>query len=99
MKLKNKEGTTVQDLEIQLWLNYPRTIQSVVIIGTKKQIDLQNEKIDGKLTNLNPPKFFNGHFDKRKLKIGIDVNFQYKISKDGKPIWIPLKQGNIWIVQ
>lgn len=99
IKLETDEKIVAQNLEIQLWLNYPRTIQSAVIVGTKDQFDLQNKKIDAKLTNLNLPKFFNGHFDEREFKIGNDVNYEFKISKDGKPIWTPHEKGDIWIVQ
>ncbi|RZJ53112.1 MAG: hypothetical protein EOO44_09570 [Flavobacterium sp.] len=98
LKLKNDEWFKTNSLDIQLWLFYPRTIKSIIIVGSKEQNDKKNVDIEAKSTNLNPPTLFNRHFDNCVLKVGKDVNFEQRTGDDGTLIWTSHEKGNIWII-
>jgi len=98
-KLKDNEFVKHNKLIAQLWLFYPRTISSIIIVASHEQHQKRNGQIDAKETSLIPPKLFGDNFNAFKLKIGSDNVFELVDDNDENTNWLTRRQGDIWTVE
>ena len=96
-----KDNQTIKDkgLIVQLWLFYPRTIRSLVIVAPKDKYDKRNSQVNAKDTNDNPPRLIRQSFKNKNWKIGEDNNFSMADQNSDEPIWLTHRQGDIWITE
>lgn len=97
-KLKDNETVKKNKLTVQLWLYYPRTVRSLVIVAPQDQYLKRNSDINAKETKLLPPKVIRQAFQNHKWKIGNDNTFELDGPNDENAKWITHRRGDIWVV-
>jgi len=94
-KLKEKEVVKANKLTVQLWLFYPRTVRSLIIVATEEQKIKRNNEINATETMLSPPKIICQVFTKQRWKLGVDNVFE---TIEG-PMCLTHKIGDIWTAE
>lgn len=98
-KLKDHETVKNNKLTVQLWLFYPQTIRSLVIVAPEDQRVKRNAKINATETKLLPPKIIGSVFSNQKWKIGDDKVFELVSTNDENSKWVTHRRGDIWVVE
>ncbi|MES2836909.1 MAG: hypothetical protein V4667_05260 [Bacteroidota bacterium] len=88
-----------KNLSFQIWLFYPRTIKSVIIVGTKERLDQFRKDTGQKDTNEIPPKIIGSVFQNRNWKIFLDKTFSSNDPNRNGPNWITHVHGKIWVIE
>ena len=98
-QLKDNEFIRENKLTVQLWLFYPRTVKSLVIVADKENYLERNELIKAEDTKKSPPKLFSNNFDSFKLRLGNDNVFE-PIENNGEiSDWQTHRLGEIWTIE
>ena len=97
--LKDKETLIKKDMTVQLWLFYPRTVKSLIIIAPKDLYEKRNDQINSTLTKVNAPKYIQQFFNNYTLKTGVDNVFKSNNSLRENPDWKTIKLGDIWTIE
>ena len=99
IELNKKEFIKSNNLTVQLWLFYPRTVKSLVIVANQNDYLKRNEQIDVVETQKIPPKIFNNYFSSFRLKLGNDNVFK-EIKMCNKHFdWQKDRLGDIWTIE
>lgn len=96
--LKKNEILSKNEMTIQLWVFYPRVLQSLILIAPVDLYKKRNEMIGASETKTNPPKLIRQMFKNFSLKIGADNVFESSEPKNENAKWITHKLGDIWTV-
>jgi hypothetical protein len=98
-KLKENEVVKSNNLTVQLWLFYPHTVKSLVIVADHEYYQARNASIKSLPTKKRPPKLFNNYFDSLKLKLANHMVAEpvYKIESNKE--WVTHRIGDIWTVE
>jgi hypothetical protein len=97
--LKDNDFIKNNNLRVQLWLFYPRTIKSLVIITDKENYLKRNERIKAFDTEKGPPNLFNKYFDTFRIKLADDNVFNPIATNNKNTEWQTLKVGEIWTIE
>lgn len=96
--LKENKTINQNDWTVQLWLFYPRTVRSLIIVAPRNLYKKRNEELNLVKPDSKTPKLFGQLFDNHVLKIGADNVFQsHRPGLKGSD-WLTLKHGDIWTV-
>ena len=98
-KLVENEIVKKNNLTVQLWLFYPHTVRSLVIVSDMEHYQTRNESINALPTKESPPKLFNHYFDSFRLKRGDHNVFEPVDNIDSNTKWLTHRIGDIWTVE
>lgn len=98
-RLKNDEFIKKNMLTVQLWLFYPRTIKSLVIVADKENYLKRNKLIKAEETKKSPPKLFDNNFDSFNLRLANDEVFEPIENNEKINDWRTHRLGEIWTVE
>jgi ribosomal 50S subunit-recycling heat shock protein len=97
--LKDNETLRKKEMTIQLWLFYPRTVKSLIIISPKDLYVKRNDQINASSTKVKPPKVIEQYFNNYTFKIGVDNVFKSNKPQTENPEWQTVKLGDIWTIE
>jgi hypothetical protein len=96
--LQQNDSIKKNEWTVQLWLFYPQTVRSLIIVAPKKLYTERNDLINAVTTKRKPPKLFGQFFNNFSLKVGADNAFE--LNKSGKNLECQThKLGEIWTVE
>jgi len=98
-QLKDNEFVRKNSLTVQLWLFYPRTVKSLVIVADKENYLERNKLINAQDTKKSPPRLFSNNFDSFRLKLGDDNVFEPIDSIEEISEWQTHRLGDIWTIE
>jgi hypothetical protein len=97
--LKDNETLRKKEMTVQLWLFYPRTVKSLIIVAPKELFVKRNDQINARPTEIKPPKIIGKHFVNYTLKLGEDNVFKSNKPQSENPEWQTIKLGEIWTIE
>jgi len=97
--LKNNEVIVQNNLRVQLWLFFPRTVRSLIIVAPYEHYEKRIKQIGAREVNISPPRLFGDYFKEFKLMLGEDIAFEAIDNNYENPKWLTRTQGNIWTVE
>jgi len=94
-----KENKSLKELELhsQVWIYFPRTILSNVIVAPLETIKDREMRSGANETTDTPPTVIKMAFLNNKWKQTKDVSFSSEDPSSNDPNWITHLQGTIWI--